>query len=101
MKSIHSFRKQRLFFLAFVLTALLAILLAATGKSLRFTGDSSLAASPAGGTVSPSNPTVSYTGGPFIGINETNTADNATITCTPATPCDCHRRQLQNPRSSL
>ena len=88
MKSIHRSRKQRLLLLASALTALLTILLAVTGNSLRFTGGSSLAASPASGTVSPSNPTVNYTGGPFIAINETNTADNATITCTPATPCD-------------
>jgi Calx-beta domain/PKD domain/Fibronectin type III domain len=46
------------------------------------------AASPASGTISPSSPTTSYTGGPFNSINQTDTADTATIVCSPASPCD-------------
>src|SRR5205085_10851108 len=53
-----------------------------------FLGRSALAASPAGGTVSPGILVLTYTGRPFLSINETDFADTATITCTPVTPCD-------------
>src|SRR4029078_3602466 len=43
---------------------------------------------PACGTLPPGSPVVTYTGGPFVGINQTDTADTATITCTRVTPCD-------------
>jgi PKD repeat protein len=59
------------------------------GAGLRaFRGAVALAASPSGGTISPSSPTVNYGGGPFNSINQTDSADTATISCTPATPCD-------------
>jgi PKD repeat protein len=83
MKVIHRAQGHRWF-----LFILLVLTLAAAFGSSRFIARSSLAASPESGTVSPTSPTVSYTGGPFLGINQTNTADSATITCTPATPCD-------------
>ena len=83
MKAIHRIQKSRL-----LLAILLVLGLAVAFGTSRFKAGLSLAASPASGSISPASPTVSYTGGPFLGINQTNSADSATITCTPATPCD-------------
>src|ERR1041385_5254147 len=87
MKFINSFQKSRLVLLSSVLIAVVGALVVGSDVS-NFLGSSALAASPTGGTVSPASPVVTYTGGPFLGINETGIADSATITCTPVTPCD-------------
>jgi len=87
MKFINSFQKSRLVLLSSVLIAVVGALVVGSDVS-NFLGRSALAASPTGGTVSPASPVVTYTGGPFLGINETGIADSATITCTPVTPCD-------------
>ncbi len=87
MRVIKSCPKSRLLLLMFLLIALTAAIVVGSGVS-KFVDSSVLAASPTGGTVSPSSPVVTYTGGPFLGINQTDFADTATITCTPATPCD-------------
>jgi hypothetical protein len=46
------------------------------------------AVTPTSGTLSPSNPEVTYTGGPFVGV--TNPSDNAAgpVTCDEADPCE-------------
>src|SRR5690242_17827 len=87
MKFVNSFQKSRLVLFTSLFIATIAALVVGSGMS-NFFGRSALAASPAGGTVSPSSPVVTYTGGPFLGINQTDSADSATITCTPVTPCD-------------
>lgn len=87
MKTINSFQLSRVLLLTLLLLAVTGALVVGSDLS-NFVGRSALAASPAGGTVSPGSPVVTYTGGPFVGINQTNTADSATITCTPVTPCD-------------
>src|SRR5689334_3538248 len=87
MKIIGGFQKSRLLLVTSLLMALIAALLVGSDVS-NLVGRSVWAASPTGGTVSPSSPVVTYTGGPFLGINQTGTADTATITCTPVTPCD-------------
>src|ERR1041385_1519972 len=87
MKNINSFQLSRVLLLTLLLLAVTGALVVGSDLS-NFVGRSALAASPAGGTVSPGSPVVTYTGGPFVGINQTNTADSATITCTPVTPCD-------------
>jgi PKD repeat protein len=87
MRFINSFQKLRLLLFLFLLIALIAVLVVGSGGS-NFVDRSVLAASPTGGTVSPGSAVVTYTGGPFAGINQTDTADTATITCTPVTPCD-------------
>lgn len=83
MKVIYRVGKHRL-----LLVILLGLGVVAAFGTTKFIAGLSLAASPASGTVSPASPSVTFTGGPFLGINQTNSADNATITCTPATPCD-------------
>src|SRR5438132_4580436 len=72
---------------AFVIVAIVS-LVALVSVMWRLRGIVTLAASPSSGTISPSSPNVAYTGGPFNSINQTDTADTATIVCTPATPCD-------------
>src|ERR1051325_8787480 len=87
MKFISCFQKSRLVLVTSLLVAVTAALVVGSDVS-NLIGRSVLAASPAGGTVSPGSPVVTYTGGPFLGINQTDFADTATITCTPVTPCD-------------
>src|ERR1051325_11216464 len=86
MRFINSFQKSRGVLFTLLLIAIVGALV--IGSDVSNFGRSALAASPTGGTVSPGSPVVTYTGGPFIGINQTGTADTATITCTPVTPCD-------------
>src|SRR5947209_14464228 len=73
---------------AFVAVAIVLCLVALAGVMWRLRGIVTLAPSPSSGTISPSSPNVAYSGGPFNSINQTDTADTATIVCTPATPCD-------------
>src|ERR1051325_2712876 len=87
MKFINSYHKSRLLLLTLSLIAITGALVVGSHVT-NFVDRSVLAASPAAGTVSPGSPVVTYTGGPFVGINETDFADTATITCTPVTPCD-------------
>jgi PKD repeat protein len=97
MKSIVSVQKRRLLLFTFLLIAAVAFALLLSGGSLGFMDRSALAASPSGGTVSPASPVATYTGGPFLGINQTNQADNAAITCTPVTPCDDYALAISLP----
>ena len=46
----------------------------------------SWASTPSSGTVSPTNPQVSYTGGPFLILNATDSSTG--VTCDQAHPCD-------------
>src|SRR3954463_12998109 len=65
--------------------ALIAIALTATATLLGFV---SFATNPTNGTISDSNTSVTYTGGPFT--IPTNATDNASgpVTCNAADPCD-------------
>ena len=64
----------------FAVLALLGSVLVAPGGALR-------AATPGGGTVSDTNPSLSYTAGPFLVGNPTGFATGVP-TCSAATPCD-------------
>src|SRR5712664_2026690 len=86
MNSIHGNRTILLTLL--ILGVLLGALTASVSRSSYLVADSVLAASPSSGAVSPSSPNAAYTGGPFNGLNQTNQASSATITCSAATPCD-------------
>jgi hypothetical protein len=83
------------FLLAFGI--LLGALIISVSRSSRLVADSALAATPASGTVSPGSPTANYTGGPFMSINQTDTADTATIVCTAASPCDDYALSVSIP----
>ena len=87
MRFSNSYQKSRLLLLTLSLIAVTGALVVGSHVS-NLVDRPVLAASPAGGTVSPASPVVTYTGGPFSGINQTDSADTATITCTPVTPCD-------------
>lgn len=87
MRFRNSFPKSHLVLITSLLIAVVGALVVGSDVP-NFISRSALAASPTGGTVSPASPVVTYTGGPFLGINETGIADSATITCTPVTPCD-------------
>ena len=75
-------------FVAFALSSLAALL-----------GLLSFAASPSSGTLSPGNPTITYTGGPFT--IPTNATDSATgpVTCNAAAPCDDFALTIDIPQS--
>ena len=96
MKFAHCVQKHHLLLFTLLLTIAFAGAIA-SNSFFGFMNRSVLAASPSGGTVSPASPTVNYTGGPFPGINQTNSADSATITCTPATPCDDYALAISLP----
>ena len=54
------------------------------------------ASTPAGGTVSDTSPTVTWTGGPFTTANTTADVDG-TPTCSAATPCDDYALTVSTP----
>src|SRR5689334_22437054 len=87
MRFSNSFQRPRLVLLTSLLIAVIGALVVGSDVQ-NLIGRSASAASPTGGTVSPVSPVLTYSGGPFLGINETGIADSATITCTPVTPCD-------------
>ncbi|HEX8144317.1 MAG TPA: Calx-beta domain-containing protein [Pyrinomonadaceae bacterium] len=47
-----------------------------------------LAGTPSSGTLSPANPLITYTGGPFATSNPTSPVGENPPVCSPATPCD-------------
>src|SRR5438132_7172587 len=57
--------------------------------------------SPTSGTLSPSNPTVTYTGGPFV--IATNSTDNAAgpVTCDATDPCEDFGLTIDIPQSYI
>src|SRR2546422_10533484 len=87
-KGVVMSRKHKFLTVRFLAVGFALSFIAVTDVMWRFNDIVSLAASPSSGTISPSSPNVAYSGGPFNSINQTDTADTATITCTPATPCD-------------
>ncbi|MFL6542525.1 MAG: hypothetical protein ACJ8I9_05115, partial [Chthoniobacterales bacterium] len=61
----------------------------------------SFAASPANGTLSPSNPQLTYTGGPFtVPTNRTDSAGGP-VTCDQADPCDDFNLTTNIPQSYI
>jgi len=70
------------------------------GAALRNSdGGSSNAATPAGGTLSPSNRTVIYAGGPFtVPTNSTDSAGGP-VTCDQAHPCEDYNLTIDIPQS--
>src|SRR4051812_24856795 len=75
---------------------LLAFALSLVGASLAVVG---LATTPASGVLSPANPTVTFTGGPFL--IATNSTDNAAgpVTCDAANPCEDFGLTINVPQS--
>jgi PKD repeat protein len=79
--------------------------LAARGDALRGAalrnsdGGASNAATPAGGTLSPSNRTITYAGGPFtVPTNSTDSAGGP-VTCDQAHPCEDYNLTIDIPQS--
>lgn len=66
----------------------LRAILVSLSVSLAFFALPAGAATPASGTVSPDNPSVSYEAGPFLVSNVTGTVTGLPVCNTPATPCD-------------
>src|ERR1700674_1921080 len=79
--------QKKRFVLIFAIVAVLGTFVGGVGFRA-FRGAVTLAASPSGGTVSPSSPTLNYSGGPFNSINQTDSADTARLSSTTASPCD-------------
>lgn len=82
----HHFTSIRLVRPGFVLFATLAVIF--TFSTLRSSARRYMAVAPGSGTLSPSSPSVSYTGGPFI--IPTNSTDSAAgpVDCSQTNPCE-------------
>jgi hypothetical protein len=78
------FNKTRWMLLVLTVVCLVAIGLSTT----RLFDRVALAGTPSSGTLSPANPLITYTGGPFAVSNPTSPIGENPPACSPATPCD-------------